>query len=82
MISYRVSEIPPVISTSDPARFVSPVVRVLGRSRSARPEPSLRMMRCSCRDCGAHTMAHVGLVLTGGNCSNCGSYELVAIEPA
>jgi hypothetical protein len=41
--------------------------------------PRLHRARCECRRCGAHTITYVGYKIAGG-CSNCGSYELVAIE--
>ena len=35
-------------------------------------------VRCRCLLCGAHSMGDLGHTL-GGNCQNCGSYELEAM---
>lgn len=44
----------------------------------ASPVPRARAVRCACARCGAHTITTVGFVVAG-NCSNCGSYELVPV---
>jgi hypothetical protein len=41
--------------------------------------PRARAVRCACARCGAHTVTTVGFVVAG-NCSNCGSYELVPVR--
>lgn len=48
-----------------------------------RPAPgasprALHRARCSCQCCGAHTYTNVGYTI-GGNCPNCGSFDLVPI---
>ena len=51
---------------------------------AARPRETglpARPMRCACGYCGAHTITTVGYAI-GGNCSNCGSYDLVPLAPA
>jgi hypothetical protein len=40
------------------------------------PQLDLSLQRCECINCGAHTMAYVGVATIGGNCAVCGSYEL------
>lgn len=43
----------------------------------------LKRVRCACQKCGAHVVVHAGFAL-GGNCGNCGSYDLVRVgaEPS
>jgi hypothetical protein len=63
--------------------------RDLKPDRTARPAerrqydspPIFRSMRCTCQRCGAHTITNVGFTVAG-NCSNCGSYELLPLEAA
>jgi hypothetical protein len=40
----------------------------------------LRPVRCECRVCGAHTITDM-CYSVGGNCQNCGSYDLVPVIP-
>ena len=39
----------------------------------------LRPVRCACRVCGAHTIVDMCFSV-GGNCQNCGSYDLEPVE--
>lgn len=41
----------------------------------------LPLRRCRCERCGAHTMTIVGQMIVEGNCSTCGSFELVPLPP-
>ncbi len=43
--------------------------------------PAFHRARCACQNCGAHTISAVGYKV-GGQCPNCGSYELREIGPA
>jgi hypothetical protein len=42
----------------------------------------LRDVRCVCAQCGSHTIAQAASTTLGGNCGNCGSYELSPIPSA
>jgi hypothetical protein len=51
-------------------------------ARTPQPAPTREnaRVRCVCRDCGAHVHAVKGMSLYG-QCSNCGSVDLVPLEP-
>ena len=38
------------------------------------------VLRCECAECGVHFHVETGLVITGGNCPNCGSYRHTPIQ--
>jgi len=81
-----------MMASRSTGRAPSPVAAGTGLTASRRadphpstgvraPEPGPGAMRCACRRCGAHTIASVGFRI-GGNCHNCGSYELTPVPEA
>ena len=45
------------------------------------PAPSFGSVRCVCAECGSHVIVQGGYNLAG-QCGNCSSYELNALEAA
>lgn len=45
----------------------------------AEPAPTTRVVRMECTECGSHVVVPAASRL-GGQCTNCGSYELRAVR--
>jgi hypothetical protein len=48
---------------------------------TAPDRPRAQLVRCACAVCGTHTNA-LKTFRVAGSCSNCGSFDLVAVEGA
>jgi hypothetical protein len=58
-------------------------MRTNGSTTPAQPwtpaSPAVRLVRCACDDCGAHSFARMARTVAG-ECPNCGSYERRPVE--
>jgi hypothetical protein len=54
----------------------APFVGVAKRRRAVKTTPALLEKRALCGPCSAHTLAVIGRATIGGDCANCGSYDL------
>jgi hypothetical protein len=59
---------------------VDRVALTIHRTGISAPAPLPREVRCICGRCGCHAIALAARATLGGNCGNCGSYELAPLD--